>query len=60
MNTFSEEANERDYFSREDITWPDEELVMKVAAHWSIDPSGLEERDADAPALGLLGKMITY
>jgi len=55
LNTLSDEAKEPGYFDREDITWPDEELVMEVARHWSIDPSQLNKREDIEPGLGLLG-----
>lgn len=55
-NTFSDESKEEKYFEREDIVWADEELLMKVAEHWSIDPSKLYERQDILPSLGLLGQ----
>ncbi|QNF33197.1 hypothetical protein HUW51_10835 [Adhaeribacter swui] len=55
-NTFSDEAKDNKYFEREDITWADEELVMKIAGEWSIDPSQLDKRKDVAPSLGLLGQ----
>jgi hypothetical protein len=55
VDTFSVESRERNYFEREDITLPDEEIVMKVAESWSINPSTLENRNDIIPALGLLG-----
>ena len=54
MNTFSKEAGDPKYFERTDIKWPDEEFVMKIASHWSIDPSELESRTT-ITGLGLLG-----
>ncbi len=56
VNTFSDEAKEKNYFEREDINLPDEETVMKVAENWSIDPSTLESRNDIIPALGFLGE----
>jgi hypothetical protein len=53
-NTLSEESKTEDYYDREDITWPYEQLVMQVAAHWSVDPSVLEERKDIPPGLGLI------
>jgi hypothetical protein len=53
-NTFSDEAKAADYTEREDITWPYEQLVMEVAANWSVDPSALEDRKDIAPGLGLI------
>jgi hypothetical protein len=55
-NTFSDESKDDKYFEREDIVWADEELLMKVAEHWSIDPSKLDERKDISPSLGLLGQ----
>ena len=55
-NTFSVEAKDDKYYERKDIVWADEELVMKVAAHWSVDPSQLENRHDLTPGLGLLGQ----
>ena len=55
-NTFSEEAQDDNYFEREDIVWADEELVMKVAEHWSIDPSQLQTRQDISPSIGILGQ----
>ncbi len=56
VNTFSVEAKEKNYFEREDINLPDEEIIMKVAENWSIDPSTIESRNDIMPALGLLGE----
>ncbi len=44
---FEEEADSGDS--------PDEELVFKIAADWSIDPSMLDLRTDVQPALGILG-----
>jgi hypothetical protein len=56
IDTFSVEAREKNYFEREDIILPDEEMVMSVAENWSINPSALESRNYIMPALGLLGE----
>jgi len=56
-NSFSEEAKNEKYFEREDIVWPNEHILMRVAAHWSIDPSKLEGRKDISPGLGLLGEL---
>jgi hypothetical protein len=56
VDTFSEDAKEKNYFEREDIALPDEEIVMKIAENWSINPSTLESRNDLMPALGLLGE----
>lgn len=55
VNTFSEEAIDDTYWDREDLTIPDEELVMEIANEWSIDPTKLEEQK-DINGLGLLGR----
>lgn len=55
-NTFSDEAKDEKYFERDDLVWADEELLMQVAEHWSIDPTKLEEREDIPPSLGLLGQ----
>ena len=55
-DTFSDEAKDERYFEREDIVWANEGLVMKIAEHWSIDPTKLDEQKDIIPSLGLLGK----
>lgn len=55
INTLSNEARNKNYFERKDIVWPDEELVMKVAANWSINPTTLDDRKEISSTLGLLG-----
>ncbi|PBQ30636.1 hypothetical protein CNR22_02225 [Sphingobacteriaceae bacterium] len=55
INTLSEEAQQKDYFGREDLTYPDEELVMLVARDWSIDPTQLDERKEPTEP-GLMGR----
>lgn len=54
IDTFSEDAQHDDYWEREDLTYPDEDTVMEIAAAWSIDPTTLDERP-DIKGLGLLG-----
>ena len=56
VNTFSNEAKDEKYFDREDLVIPDEEFLMKVAEHWSIDPTQLENRKDLSPSLGLIGQ----
>ena len=56
-DTLSDEARDEAYFRQKDMVWPDEELVMEVAQHWSVDPTALEERDDIGPGLGLLGRL---
>ena len=42
VNTFSEEANNEEYFDNESLVIPDESLVMDIANNWSINPTKLE------------------
>jgi hypothetical protein len=56
INTFSDEAKDEKYFEREDLVYADEELLMKLAGHWSVDPTKLEDRKDIAPGLGLIGQ----
>jgi hypothetical protein len=56
VNTFSDESKDSEYLSREDIVFPDEDLVLRVAESWGVDPMSLEERD-DIKGQGLLGKI---
>lgn len=58
INTLGPEAEQEGYFDREDITRPSEDVVMKIAHSWSIDPSSLETRTDVPPALGLLCRKI--
>ena len=55
VNTFSEEAEDENCFEREDLVFPNEELVMKIAELWSINPIKLEEKNIP-PNLGLVGE----
>jgi hypothetical protein len=59
-NTFSGEAKNENYFERTDISFPDEELVMKVAEAWSVNPTRLEGRPDIAPGLGLVGNRLNF
>jgi hypothetical protein len=56
FNTFSEAAKENGYFDRNDVTYPDEELLMNIAANWSIDPTTLDDRTG-INGLGLVGRI---
>ena len=57
LNTLSADAQkDTAYFERPDLTSPDEELVMQVAAQWSVDPTTIEERHDIAPGLGWQGR----
>jgi hypothetical protein len=55
INTLSKEAQDDKYFEREDLFYPDEEFVMKVAENWSINPTKLEERKDIKNELGIIG-----
>lgn len=55
INTLSKEAQNDKYFEREDLFYPDEEFVMKVAENWSINPQTLEERKDVKNELGIIG-----
>ncbi len=56
FNSLSEEAKSDAYFDREDLIFADEELVMKIAEHWSVDPTQLTERKDIKNELGLIEK----
>ena len=56
VNTFSDEAKDEKYFDSKDLVIPDEDFLMKVAEHWSIDPTQLENRKDLSPSLGLIGQ----
>jgi hypothetical protein len=56
VNTLSAAAQQDStYLERPDLVSPTEELVMEVAAHWSVDPTTLEERRDIAPGKGWQG-----
>lgn len=56
FNSLSEEARSDEYYDREDLDYADEELVMKIAENWSINPSKLTERTDIKNELGIIGK----
>ncbi len=56
VNTFSAEAQNEDYFDREDLDYPNEELVMEIAGAWSVNPQ-LIENNNNIQGLGLLGTL---
>jgi hypothetical protein len=51
----SPEASQEDYWARQDLRFPDEECVMRLAGAWSLDPTALEQLFR-VPGLGVLGK----
>ena len=56
FNSFSKEAESDKYWEREDLDYADEELVMKIAENWSVNPTKLTERKDIKKELGLVGK----
>lgn len=56
FNSLSEEAKSDEYFDREDLDYADEELVMKIAENWSVNPTKLTERTDIKTELGIIGK----
>jgi len=56
FNSLSEEAKSEEYYDREDLDYADEELVMKIAEYWSVNPTKLTERTDIKNELGILGK----
>lgn len=56
FNSFSKEAKSDEYWNREDLDYADEELVMKIADNWSVNPTRLTERKDIQDELGLIGK----
>lgn len=55
INTFSKESENRGYLEDDSLVIPDEDLIMKIAEDWSVNPSTLEGR-TDISGLGLLCK----
>jgi predicted MPP superfamily phosphohydrolase len=56
FNSFSKEAEDDNYWEREDLIFADEELVMKIAENWSVNPTKLTERKDIKQELGLLSE----
>lgn len=57
FNSLSEEAKSNDYWNREDLVYPDEMLVMKIAENWSVNPTKLIERKDIVDEFGLFGTL---
>ena len=55
INTLSKEAQDDKYFERDDLFYPDEEFVMKIAENWSINPQTLEQMKDIKNELGVIG-----
>ena len=56
FNSLSQEAKSDEYWNREDLDYADEELVMKIAENWSVNPTKLTKRKDIKDELGLVGK----
>jgi len=56
FNSLSKEAESNEYWKREDLDYADEELVMKIAENWSVNPTKLTERTDIEDELGLIGE----
>ncbi|WP_167343159.1 hypothetical protein [Nonlabens sp. SY33080] len=56
FNSLSKEAELDEYWEREDLDYADEELVMKIAENWSVNPTKLTERTDIKNELGIIGK----
>lgn len=56
FNSLSKEAESDEYWEREDLDYANEELVMKIAENWSVNPTKLTERTDIKNELGLIGK----
>lgn len=54
FNSLSIEAQSESYWEREDLDYPNEELVMKVAEKWSVNPTKLSKRTDIKKELGLI------
>lgn len=56
FNSLLEEAKSDKYYDREDLDYADEELVMKIAENWSVNPTKLTERTDIKNELGIVGE----
>lgn len=54
VNSFSPESENEEYWEREGLVYPDEDLVIEIAKNWSVDPTTLDDRK-DITKLGILG-----
>ena len=55
FNSLSAEAQSESYWNRDDLDYADEELVMKIAESWSVNPTTLTARNDVKSGLGLFG-----
>lgn len=56
FDSFSKEAESEEYWEKEDLDYPNEDLVMKIAQHWSVNPTRLTERTDIKNELGIIGE----
>ncbi len=54
VDASSKETQPNDSSNNEDLTYPNEEFVMKIARDWSIDPSTLDDKKYPK-SLGMIG-----
>ena len=54
FNSFSKEAEDENYWDRDDLIFANEELLMKISENWSINPTKLTKRTDITDELGLL------
>lgn len=55
FNSLSKEAASDSYWEQEDLVYADEELVMKIAEEWGINPTKLSQRNDVNDELGIIG-----
>ncbi|MFM7858676.1 MAG: hypothetical protein ACKO96_43845, partial [Flammeovirgaceae bacterium] len=55
VDTFSQAAKQTSYFEKEGLIIPNEELVMKIADNWGINPTTLDQRTDVKAGLGIIG-----
>ena len=55
VDTFSDAAKQDDYYDKEGLIIPNEELVMKIAENWGVNPTTLEQRTDLKAGLGIIG-----
>lgn len=59
FNSLSLEAKSEEYWKRDDIVYANEDLVMKIAKKWSVDPTMLTKRSDIKEGLGIVGNSTT-
>lgn len=56
VNTLSEEAKDERYFQNKELLYPNEETLMLIAKHWSINPTELHNKKELSASLGYIGE----